>query len=70
VEELIAIIAEGKLAHSTFHGLTDVYQHQDVTIVPLTGMPRMLVAPVWRTTNRDPMVRAFVQANSKPEPSA
>jgi DNA-binding transcriptional LysR family regulator len=64
VEELIAIIAEGQLAHITFHGMTDVYQHQDITIVPLTGMPPMIVAPIWRTANHNPMVQAFVQANT------
>ncbi|WP_285577523.1 LysR family transcriptional regulator [Actinoallomurus iriomotensis] len=64
VEELIAIIAEGELVHLTFHGMTDVYQQEDITIVPLTGMPPMIVAPVWRTANANPMVRAFVQANA------
>ncbi|MBO2451866.1 LysR family transcriptional regulator [Actinomadura barringtoniae] len=64
VEELIAIVAEGRLAHITFHGLTDVYQHQDITIVPLTGMAPMIVAPIWRTANRNPMVQAFIEANT------
>ena len=64
LEELIAIIAEGRLAHITMRGLTDVYQQQDVTVVPLTGLPPMLVAPIWRTTNHNPMVPAFVDANT------
>jgi DNA-binding transcriptional LysR family regulator len=65
VEELITIVAEGELAHITVQSLTDIYQHVDVTMVPLTGLPPMLIVPVWRNTNDNPMVRSFVQANTR-----
>lgn len=63
LEELFAVIAEGRLAHITVSGLTDIYRDQDLAFVPLTGLPPFLVAPVWRTANRNPMIEAFVEIN-------
>jgi DNA-binding transcriptional LysR family regulator len=65
IEEVIAIIAEGQLAHITIQGLTDIYLHEDVTMVPLTGLGPMLIVPIWHHTNGNPMVRSFVQANTQ-----
>lgn len=62
VEELITTIAEGWLAHVTVEGLTEIYQHQNVTAVPLTGLPPIPVVAAWPATGHNPMVKAFVQA--------
>lgn len=64
MEEIFAVIAEGQLAHITIQGLTDAYQHQDATIVPLTGVSPMLIVPIWHTANHNPMVNFFIRANA------
>jgi DNA-binding transcriptional LysR family regulator len=64
IEEVIAIVAQGELAHITIQGLTDIYLHQDVTMVPLTGMSPMLIVPIWQNTTSNPTVHGFVQANT------
>lgn len=65
MEELIAIVAEGRLAHLTIQRLTDIYQHQDITAIPVTGLAPMLMVPIWRTAHHNPMVEAFVRANAR-----
>ena len=62
LEEVIGIIAEGQLAHITIQGLTDIYHHQDLRMIPVTGLSPMLIVPVWHTANRNPMIQAFTQA--------
>jgi DNA-binding transcriptional LysR family regulator len=36
--------------------------HRDVTFLPITDGPILRYAPVWRSTNETPLVRAFVRA--------
>ena len=62
LEEVISIIAEGQLAHITIQGLTDIYHHQDLRMIPITGVSPMLIVPVWHTANRNPMIEAFIRA--------
>lgn len=64
LEELMVIIAEGDLAHLTMEGITDIHHHVDVTLVPLTGLPPMLAAPVWPSSSTNPMLPAFLEANT------
>jgi DNA-binding transcriptional LysR family regulator len=62
IEELMTTVTQGWLAHLTVQGLTDIYQHQDVASVPLTGLPPVPIAAAWPAGNRNPMVKVFIEA--------
>lgn len=62
LEELITIVAEGELAHLTVASLGEIYRQPDTVMLPLTGLPPMLVVPVWPATAANPLIAAFVEA--------
>ncbi|GAB3659203.1 LysR family transcriptional regulator [Glycomyces tarimensis] len=59
IEDVLRLVADQQLAHLTFSSLLDSYRRPGVVVLPLIGLPAMPVRPVWSSSSRHPLVRAF-----------
>ena len=58
---LAYLIATGRIVHPTVPSLAKLYGHLDIVYVPITDMPPLCSALVWRRSATHPKLREFVQ---------
>jgi DNA-binding transcriptional LysR family regulator len=62
MSELITLVARGKLVHPTVPSFGEHFGHPGIRYVPISDMPMLDCALVWRRGGDGPRVRAFVEA--------
>ena len=60
LSELVMHVARGRIVHPTVASFGEYFRHQDVVYVPISDLPPLESALVWRRRNPDPRLRAFV----------
>jgi DNA-binding transcriptional LysR family regulator len=61
VNELITLIARGKIVHPTIPSFAASFGHSNTVSVPISDMVRSQNALAWLRRNSDPLVQEFVQ---------
>jgi DNA-binding transcriptional LysR family regulator len=61
VSQMGYLIASGRIVHPTVPSLTKQFGHLDIVYVPITDMPPLRSALVWRSDNTDPAVLEFAR---------
>lgn len=59
--ELMHLVATGKVVHPTVPSFARYFGHPDIVYVPITDLPRLRSALIWRRGNIDPRRREFVR---------
>ena len=62
IEEALTAIGAGSVVSPIGSFAAAARLRRDITFVPITDGPILRYAPVWRSANETPLVRAFVQA--------
>jgi DNA-binding SARP family transcriptional activator/DNA-binding transcriptional LysR family regulator len=61
-EDMLALVARGIGLHITVLRLLERYPFPGLTVVPVTDVPPMLAVPVWRASEENEAIRAYVAA--------
>jgi DNA-binding transcriptional LysR family regulator len=59
--ELITMIARGKMVHPTVGSFASFFGHPDIRYLPITDMPASTSALIWRRRDPDRRLRAFIR---------
>ncbi len=63
--ELIHLIATGRVVHPTVPSFANMFGHPDIVYLPITDMPALRSALVWRRETADPRVHEFARVAAR-----
>ncbi|MDO0938538.1 LysR family transcriptional regulator [Streptomyces sp. DG2A-72] len=65
VEDILALVAQGRGLHLTVANLLERVPFPGLTVVPVPDMPPMVVVPVWQSARENATIRAFVESAAR-----
>jgi DNA-binding transcriptional LysR family regulator len=60
IHEILSLVARGKIVHPT--GQLPLMRRDDITLVPLAGLPPVALGLIWRTAQENARIRALAAA--------
>ncbi|MEV8373823.1 LysR family transcriptional regulator [Kribbella sp. NPDC056861] len=65
IQDILALVARGHGIHCTVASALAAHPFPGLTMVPLVGLPPMLVVPVWAAGAENATIRAFVESAAR-----
>ena len=64
-EDMLSLVARGIGLHITVLSLLERYPFPGLTVVPVTDIPPMIAVPVWRASEENEAIRAYVAVTTE-----
>lgn len=64
-EDMLSLVARGIGLHITVLSLLERYPFPGLTVVPVTDIPPMIAVPVWRASEENEAIRAYVTVTTE-----
>jgi DNA-binding transcriptional LysR family regulator len=58
INEILSLVARGRIVHPTSSGVP-IFDRDDITLIPITGLPPLPLGLVWATSRDNPRIRAL-----------